>query len=148
MLYKVASRIDLSGKTYIPEGQAIPTNPNMDIDSTGYVELSDKDAPALLKLKAVKPLNEEIARLERKRDEALGVAKRAQADLDTQNANLQKVIDARRKKGARTTDELAVEQSRNEQIGGHRARTSDERTDEQVRKDDAKGPRKLQGGGE
>lgn len=108
MIYKVHSRIDLAGKTYVPENalpHGSPINSAADghlvmVDSSGFVEMDHMAAQPLLKAGALKPLDEEIARLVKVRDEALESAKRAQDELDMRQAKLQHVIDTRKNSGA------------------------------------------------
>jgi hypothetical protein len=119
-VYKVISRIDTTDSIHVPEGKVangdlLPSGANgklVPVDSTGFIELTDAEATRLMEIGAISPLDLEIAALEEKRDEALRIAKEAEAALVERKKQLQSVIELKRGKGALATEEeKAVEQA-------------------------------------
>ena len=101
MIYKVTGNIEHGGILHLPEGSrehlGIPADvkvPSMGgvqggclVDRTGFIEMTESEAAPHMG-GALASLDSEIEKLEKKRDEALAVAKRAQADLDARKAQL------------------------------------------------------------
>jgi hypothetical protein len=122
-IYRVAGRIDRGEATYFPEDPKSPEHGSkiqsagngkiVRVDSTGFIELGEEEAEVLLQIGVIKPLDLEIAALEKKRDEALTTAKEAQDELERRRSLLERVIKARKKAGvAAGAEQTAVEKSK------------------------------------
>ena len=87
------------------------------VNRTGFIEMTESEAAPHMG-GALASLDSEIEKLEKKRDEALAVAKRAQADLDARKSQLAELKDRKAALGIGGMEKAAIANTEDKQPKG------------------------------
>jgi hypothetical protein len=119
-LYRVVSRIDMAEATYVPDekafknGQIIESaahGKRVPVDATGFIDVMEAEtARSLLAVGAIRPMDEEIAKLQAEYDAAVAIAEAKKAEIESRRQDLKRAVAAKEKLGTMSaSDEKATE---------------------------------------